>query len=105
MTDDNGPNCTQLNADDIRSCTDVAAAVGGQSVLSQYNMPCSSSNSPDWQQTPRSLHPGGVNVAFCDGSVHFINDLVELGTSATNLGVWDELILSNDGFAIDNAKY
>jgi len=105
LTDANGPNCTQLYGDDMRSCTDVVAAVGGQSVLSQYAMPCWPGNGPNWQQGARSLHPGGVNVAFCDGSVHFIGDLVETGTSASNLGVWDKLNLANDGFSIDNAKY
>jgi prepilin-type processing-associated H-X9-DG protein len=105
LTDANGPNCTQYSGDDMRSCTDAAAAFGGQSVLSHFGMPCWAGNGPNWQQGARSLHPGGVKVAFCDGSVQFIGDLVETGTSAANLGVWDKLNLSNDGFAIDNAKY
>lgn len=103
--DDNGPNCTQPLADDVSSCTDIDAAVGGQPKLVAMDMACSNGNWPNWQQTARSLHAGGVNMAFCDGSVHFISDLVELGTSSTSLGVWDELNLSNDGFAIDNAKF
>jgi prepilin-type processing-associated H-X9-DG protein len=28
----------------------------------------------------RSRHPGGVNVAMCDGSVHFVLDEVDLAT-------------------------
>ena len=28
----------------------------------------------------RSRHPGGVNVAFCDGSIHFISNAIQLGT-------------------------
>ena len=103
--DDNGPNCTQPRADDVTACTDIESAVGGQQALVAMNMACSDGNWPNWQQTARSFHAGGVNMAFCDGSVHFISDLVELGTSSTSLGVWDELNLSNDGFAIDNAKY
>jgi prepilin-type processing-associated H-X9-DG protein len=29
---------------------------------------------------PTSNHPGGVNMAFCDGSVHFIKDSVSVQT-------------------------
>jgi prepilin-type N-terminal cleavage/methylation domain-containing protein/prepilin-type processing-associated H-X9-DG protein len=104
-SDDNGPNCSQLKADDPSSCSDVVSAVGGATELVQIQMPCYAGNNPDVQQTARSLHPGGVNVCLCDGSVRFISDLVELGTSATNLGVWDKLILSNDGFSIDQSRF
>jgi prepilin-type N-terminal cleavage/methylation domain-containing protein/prepilin-type processing-associated H-X9-DG protein len=39
------------------------------------------SNNPNFNQghtAARSYHPGGVNVAFCDGSVRFIKDTVSL---------------------------
>ena len=29
---------------------------------------------------PRSYHPGGVNACFCDGSVRFIDDTVDMTT-------------------------
>ncbi|HEX3999403.1 MAG TPA: DUF1559 domain-containing protein [Pirellulales bacterium] len=103
--DDNGPNCTQQWADDVDACTDIESAMGSQSQLIVLNMACSTGNWPNWQQTARSLHPGGVNVTFCDGSVHFIVDNVEKGTSSSSLGVWDKLSLSNDGFAIDSNSY
>jgi prepilin-type N-terminal cleavage/methylation domain-containing protein/prepilin-type processing-associated H-X9-DG protein len=46
----------------------------------ELNLPCSSSS---WDQTTaasRSRHPGGVNVFFADGSVHFIKETINLET-------------------------
>ena len=44
---------------------------------------------------------GGVNACFCDGSVHFISDFIELGwyssASSYYLGVWDRLNGASDG--------
>ncbi len=42
-----------------------------------------------WIQA-RSHHPGGVNVGFCDGSVHFISNSI-------NLEVWRRLGSRDDG--------
>jgi prepilin-type N-terminal cleavage/methylation domain-containing protein/prepilin-type processing-associated H-X9-DG protein len=39
---------------------------------------CSDLNS--FHGAARSYHPGGVNVCFCDGSVHFISDTIDLTT-------------------------
>jgi prepilin-type processing-associated H-X9-DG protein len=56
------------------------------------SMPCQTTNTnpADWQLVSRSRHPGGVNAAFCDGSVQFIPDTIEPG-------VWQELSTMNSG--------
>lgn len=38
----------------------------------------------------RSSHPGGVNIALCDGSIHFISESIDLQT-------WRRLGARNDG--------
>ena len=106
VNDDNGPNCSQIYADDNVGCSDVGNALGGPEQLVVLGMPCWNGNNANVQQTARSLHRGGVNMCFCDGSVHFISDLIDhSGTGPTNLSVWDKLNLSNDGYAIDNSTY
>jgi prepilin-type N-terminal cleavage/methylation domain-containing protein/prepilin-type processing-associated H-X9-DG protein len=71
-----------------------------------------------------SFHPGGVNVAFCDGSVHFIKNSinswnwmnvrrVKNTTSAcypvpptgTGLGVWQALSTINGGEVLSSDQY
>jgi prepilin-type N-terminal cleavage/methylation domain-containing protein/prepilin-type processing-associated H-X9-DG protein len=56
-----------------------SSSAGGANAGSYYDAITASSN-----------HPGGVNVAFCDGSVHFIKDSVGLqvwwGLGSRNLG-------------------
>ena len=103
--DDNGPNCLSPRADDPQSCTAVEAAVGGVNALIKLEMPCSDGNWPNWQQTVRSMHTDGGNCCFADGSVRWISDYVQLGTSATSLGVWDRLNLSNDGRTLGKETY
>jgi len=104
--DDDGPNCTNINADDTCSDTDIWTAVGGGPKVIALGMACTQTNWPNWQQGPRSMHPGGVTMTFCDGHVQFISDFVQTQPSTTtNFAVWDKLILSNDGQPIDASSY
>lgn len=123
--DDDGPNYNAINgnytgnlglADDIAACTAITNQFGGSIPLAKLGMSCSTGNAPNgwpnWQQTARSLHRDGVNVAFADGSVTFISDFVEtsIPTNPSNmtfdkLGVWDKLMLSNDGQGIKAGSY
>ena len=103
--DANGPNCNQTNSDDPMTCTDIQTAVGGATQLITLGMSCWSGNGPNWQQGARSMHGGGVMTCFCDGSVHWISDFIQLGTSPSGLGVWDKLNLSNDGMPIDASTF
>jgi len=53
--------------------------------LPRQNLPCASSDGGNNDSAaPRSRHPGGVNILFCDGSVKFLKNTV-------NLSVWQGL--------------
>jgi prepilin-type N-terminal cleavage/methylation domain-containing protein/prepilin-type processing-associated H-X9-DG protein len=117
VSDANGPNDTEQWGDDARACTEIERAIGGSSgqgsqgevKVIQMGMSCWPGNGPDFQQTARSMHAGGVNVCFADGSIHWISDFIDKGTYGTNqpknLGVWDLLNLSNDHQPLDPSKY
>jgi prepilin-type N-terminal cleavage/methylation domain-containing protein len=118
--DDYGPNCIEPYADDVQNCQQVADGFGGagsktstgaESLISM-RMPCSEDNSggwPNWQQTMRSLHTGGVWLSMADGSVHFISDLIQSNGSVYSPQnpwpavpttftptVWDMIMASGD---------
>jgi prepilin-type processing-associated H-X9-DG protein len=93
------PNDTAEFSDDIEDCALVRSSLG----LNQLNSPpsmgplkmgCSNDNRPrnwpNWQAQARSLHTGGVNAAFADGSIRFIRDDI-------TQEVWFYLLSRNDG--------
>jgi prepilin-type processing-associated H-X9-DG protein len=117
--DDAGPNYISAEADDVVAGSAVIAAFGGSCDLMVEGMPCvgvKNSVSSNHQQTMRSLHPGGVNTCFCDGSVHWISDYIQAsGTTIVKksngdviswkLSVWDRLMASADGQTISANAY
>jgi prepilin-type processing-associated H-X9-DG protein len=58
------------------------------------NLPCTQLTDDENYASPRSRHPGGVNVVFCDGSVHFVQDGI-------NSETWQNLGWIDDGNAIN----
>ena len=80
-----------FNRDMIRVCS---AEDKQESDL--LGMPC---GRDAWSSAaPRSLHPGGVNAAFGDGSVRFVPDQVDLGAFAQQICI-------DDGRVIDDSSY
>ena len=70
------------------SGTDMVERCGDQSIGA-----CSTASTfSTMQQIARSKHGGGVNAAFCDGSVQWIPDSIQPG-------VWQELSTMNSGIS------
>jgi len=46
----------------------------------------------------RSHHPGGVSASFCDGSVRFVNEFVDLATWRAMSTAWGEELYSHEDF-------
>ena len=93
-----GPNCKLEHGDDSLGCSRAHAAAGSGAALAQMGMGCFPKDLASSQQGARSLHAGGVNTCFADGSVHFIGDDIQSKPSSDkNLSVWDRLNASSDG--------
>lgn len=108
LGNDRGPNAP-ASGDSIEGCSGILTA----SELDELKMPCQSGSAGNNQATFRSMHAGGVNVVYADGSTHWIADSVDVGAgnasvsenlssinSNQKLSIWDCLILSADGKSI-----
>ena len=111
-SDDNGPNFCAPGADNIHSgmCTDLKNDMGITAALAEC-FSCSGAGSN--QAVPRSCHDNGVHTAFVDGSVHYISNYIETGTVAPGYNTptsstfltWQRICASQDGQAVNSAKY
>ncbi len=92
------PNDNQEKSDDIEDCTALRQAAGvGNDGLGAKRMGCSFDNAPrnwpNWQAQSRSLHPGGVQVCFGDGSTRMV-------TNNIAQSIWYLLNSREDGKAV-----
>jgi prepilin-type N-terminal cleavage/methylation domain-containing protein len=78
----------------------------GQSLTSQQlyalGMGCAINDPSNAVVGPKSQHPGGLLTVFCDGSVHWLDDNIQVGVKVTALaniqyGYWEQIFLSQDG--------
>jgi prepilin-type N-terminal cleavage/methylation domain-containing protein len=108
-----GPNDCSPGGDDIIDYSMVLSETGGAAALRQECM-----DATDWgamgQSIARSSHAGGLFTAFCDASVHFLSNDIDVGdidpndsdgcagyyNSEIGMGVWERLNSSNDGFPV-----
>ena len=102
--DAKGPNAKNNASDDIYGCDKVLNQIDSDQLLNK-GMACYVSSDNNSQATSRSAHPGGVQTALCDGSVHWISDAISVGTDKNNLGAWDAYLLPCDGTSFNNADY
>lgn len=61
------------------------------------NPPCVTDDMT-WYTAARSKHPGGVNVAMCDGSVRFVKDSISLATWGAISTSRGREVVSSDSF-------
>ena len=97
-----GPNARDKNnksgvGDQIYSTLDYSS-----DELYELKMPARLTSNT--QATTRSMHSGGVYTCFADGSVHWISDTIQTD-GATNYGVFDCLLSSGDGNAIQDNTF
>lgn len=96
--DANGPNTHWFAADDIVNCGQLRNQFGTFE-LGDLDMGCWPGGETDWQGAgPRSMHLGGIFISMADGSVHWVDDSINvMPSSIGSLSVWDRLMLSSDG--------
>ncbi len=103
---DIGPNSCLPGGDGFMRCSILKGPSGpGEESLLADCMPC---DDVFGQGGARSLHVGGVNAGFADGSVHFISDFIDKGNEwdldPQTYRTWQRLVASGDGQVIDEGE-
>jgi prepilin-type N-terminal cleavage/methylation domain-containing protein/prepilin-type processing-associated H-X9-DG protein len=111
------PNTSVLNRrgrvwNDDSACYQVTAKLTPNSTAPDYsacqnnpipNTPCfnggtSGTITLSYYMAARSAHPGGVNAAFCDGSVHFVKNSINPPTSQALFSEAGGEVISSDSY-------
>ena len=91
--------------DGIFGCSRIKGTVGEETMLAEC-MPC---DDVAGQGGPRSQHVGGVFVGFVDGSVHYIDDVIDKGAEwdldPDTYRTWQRLCASGDGQVVDASDF
>ena len=100
-----GPNNSNPTSDSVQFCSSIGI---NNTEAARLGMPCTGSS--NIRATSRSMHSGGINAAFADGSVHWISNEIDIGRSVdpdigeftgsqteTKYTIWDCMLLSKDG--------
>jgi prepilin-type N-terminal cleavage/methylation domain-containing protein/prepilin-type processing-associated H-X9-DG protein len=62
------------------------------------NLPCTGGSTDQNYASPRSRHSGGVHAVFCDGSVHFMSNSIDLVSWRALGWIGDGVVISNNNF-------
>jgi prepilin-type N-terminal cleavage/methylation domain-containing protein/prepilin-type processing-associated H-X9-DG protein len=95
-------------SDDLFEGGEVYAVIGDMDAMDQ-NLMGVWSGGDSWQAGCKSRHPGGANIAMCDGSVYYINENIEANQDCSytraSLKVWEFLMAAGDGFVAPANKW
>jgi prepilin-type N-terminal cleavage/methylation domain-containing protein/prepilin-type processing-associated H-X9-DG protein len=89
---------TSGQGDEIALCQNVSNAFWTPDLGPAFGMGCTGNGKEMTSGQSRSLHTGGVNTCFADGSVHFIKNTIDQAT-------WCLLLSKADGFSFPNSDY